>query len=103
MKKLTKSREDQVLFGVLGGLGEYFNVDPVFLRVIFVFLTFIGVGSTIPLYIILALVMPDGPKTHSSSKPKKDWRQAFQDQKDGYTHKKRKPAEDVEEGDWSDF
>ena len=105
MKKLTKSSDNQVIFGVLGGFGEYFDVDPVILRVIFVFLSFLGVGSTVPLYIILALVMPDGGKnnSNSSSKPKQDWRKSFSQQRDSYKRQQRKPAEDVEEDDWGDF
>ena len=102
MKKLAKSSTNQVVFGVLGGLGEYFDIDPVILRVIFVFLTFFGVGSTIPLYIILALVMPDGGRQTYKTK-KQDWREAFKSQKETYKKPQRKNAEEVEEDDWSDF
>ena len=38
MKHLYRSDTNKVLFGVLGGLGEYFDVDPVVLRLAFVFL-----------------------------------------------------------------
>ncbi|GEK90473.1 PspC domain-containing protein [Alkalibacterium kapii] len=97
MKKLTKSKNNEVIFGVLGGLGEYFNIDPVLLRVIVVVATFIGVGSTVPIYLLLALVMPDGDHvTRNNSKGSASFSQ--------YNEKpKRKEAEKVEEEDWSDF
>lgn len=38
MKHLYRSETNKVLAGVLGGLGEYFEVDPVVLRLAFVFL-----------------------------------------------------------------
>ena len=36
MKKLHKSKENKVWLGVIGGIGEYFNFDPVVLRVIWI-------------------------------------------------------------------
>ena len=56
-KRLTKSRKGMVLLGVAGGLAEYLDVDPVFVRVIFVVTCFAG-GAGFLAYIILAFVMP---------------------------------------------
>lgn len=56
-KRLTKSR-DKKLFGVCGGLGEYFDVDPTLVRIGFLVL-FFGLGTGLLLYIIMAIVMPD--------------------------------------------
>ncbi len=36
MKKLYKSDTDKVLSGVIGGIGEYFNIDPTILRLLFI-------------------------------------------------------------------
>jgi phage shock protein C len=58
-KKLYRSKTDRVIFGVCGGLGEYFEVDPLILRILFVLLTFTG-GSGIIIYLILAVIIPDG-------------------------------------------
>ncbi|MBI2957445.1 MAG: PspC domain-containing protein [Chloroflexi bacterium] len=56
-KRLYRSTRDRKIWGVCGGLAEYFNVDPVLMRVIFVALAFAwGVG--ILLYIVLALLTP---------------------------------------------
>ena len=56
-KRLTKSKTDRKLFGVCGGLGGYFGIDPTLVRLAFVVLTlFEGLGLV--LYIILAIIMP---------------------------------------------
>ena len=56
-KELHRSRSDRMLAGVCGGLGEYFNVNPVFYRVGFVILTLLG-GAGILVYGACALVIP---------------------------------------------
>lgn len=56
-RRLRRSREDQVLAGVCGGLGRYLNVDPVVLRIIAVALIFTGVG--VAAYIIAWIVIPE--------------------------------------------
>ena len=58
-KKLYKGT-DKKLFGVCSGLGEYFEVDPTIVRVIFLF-AFVVFGAGLLLYLILALVMPNPP------------------------------------------
>jgi phage shock protein PspC (stress-responsive transcriptional regulator) len=58
-KKLYRSKIDRVVFGVCGGLGEYFEVDSLILRILFILLTFTG-GSGIIIYLILAVIIPDG-------------------------------------------
>lgn len=57
MPRLRKSERERVLFGVSGGLGEYFELDPVFVRVGFIALGFAG-GIGFVLYLALAIVMP---------------------------------------------
>ena len=57
MPRLRKSERERVLFGVSGGLGEYFELDPVFVRVGFIALCFAG-GIGFVLYLALAMVMP---------------------------------------------
>ena len=54
-RKLYRSRSNKILCGVLGGLGDYFNVDPTVLRVAYVLLSVFVLGSPIILYIICAL------------------------------------------------
>ncbi len=57
VKKLYRSRTDRIIAGVCGGLGEFFAIDPVLFRVLFVVLAFTG-GSGILIYIIMMLIVP---------------------------------------------
>jgi phage shock protein C len=57
-KRLYRSSRDRVLWGVCGGLGRYFNIDPVIVRVIFVLTIFFG-GLGIIAYIVMAIVVPN--------------------------------------------
>lgn len=59
MKKLTKSSQNAKISGVCAGIAEYFGVDPTLVRVGYLIFTFVGVGSPILLYFILALIMPE--------------------------------------------
>ena len=60
-KKLYRSVDDRVILGVAGGLGEYFEIDPIIVRLIFVLLTIWG-GAGLLFYIIGAIVIPEKPK-----------------------------------------
>ena len=55
-KKLV--RKDKKIFGVCGGLGDYFGIDPTIIRVLFL-IALLGFGSGLLLYIILAIVVPE--------------------------------------------
>ncbi len=55
-KKLLRSAETKI-FGVCGGLGEYFDIDPTIVRIIFL-LALVTFGTGLLLYLVLALVMP---------------------------------------------
>lgn len=70
MKKLYRSETDKVIGGVCGGLGEYLEIDPVILRIIFV-VAFLTGGAGFWIYIVLWIVIPSkATATQSqSSKP----------------------------------
>lgn len=55
---LRRSREDRVLGGVSGGLGRYFGVDPILIRLAWVALVLVG-GSGVLLYIIAWIIIPE--------------------------------------------
>lgn len=57
IKELYRSVGNRIIFGVCGGLGEYFEIDPIIFRIIFLALTF-GGGSGIFIYILLAILIP---------------------------------------------
>ena len=56
-KRLYRSDRDKILGGVCGGLGEYFEVDPVLIRIITVLLI-IGTGVSVLAYVICWIVIP---------------------------------------------
>ncbi|ACI18584.1 PspC domain-containing protein [Dictyoglomus thermophilum] len=59
--KLYRSRRNRVFLGVCGGIGEYFGIDPVIIRLIFIFsVLFLGPLSLL-FYILCALVIPENP------------------------------------------
>ena len=56
-RKLLRSRDDRVIGGVAGGLGRYFDLDPILFRIGFVALAFLG-GAGILLYLAGLLLVP---------------------------------------------
>lgn len=101
MKKLTKSKDNKMVSGVLAGIAEYFGFDPSLLRIIYGAATLIGVGSPFILYIVLAVVIPEAPR---NGNPKKPTAYGFKPGDRGpQKQAPRKEAEKVEEEDWSDF
>ena len=56
-RRLTKSSNERLIFGVAGGLAEYFDVDPVLVRVVFALLV-LSTGVGLVAYVVLAIVMP---------------------------------------------
>lgn len=62
MKRLYKNRENKVFCGVIGGVGEYFDVDPVLLRVVWLLVViFTGIFPGIITYLIACLIVPQKP------------------------------------------
>jgi phage shock protein C len=66
-KRLYRSRNERMLAGVAGGLGQYFNVDPVIVRLVFVALFLIPPvgGLALVAYLIMAIVVPSRPLDES--------------------------------------
>ena len=82
-KRLCKSDSDKKIFGVCGGIAEYFDLDPTWIRLAFCFLTlFTGVG--IASYIIFAIVLP-----HKEKPVQEEHKEV---EKDGFTEPENLPA-----------
>jgi phage shock protein PspC (stress-responsive transcriptional regulator) len=58
-RRLYKSPDDRLLFGVAGGHAEYFDIDPVIVRVAWVVLTIVTGGVAALVYLVLAIVTPE--------------------------------------------
>jgi len=68
MKKMYRSQEDKKIAGILGGLGELFDIDPTLLRLLFVFIGLAtGVIPLVVAYLIGWIIIPKG----KSQEPKK--------------------------------
>ena len=57
-KKLYRSKTEKKIFGVCGGLAEYFDVDVTVIRILFL-VGLLIVGGGLLAYLICALVMPE--------------------------------------------
>ena len=57
-KRLMRSN-DRVIAGVCGGLAEYFEFDPVLVRIAYAFLTLFTAFCGLIFYIVLWIVMPE--------------------------------------------
>lgn len=62
-KRLYRDPDLKILGGVSGGLSYYFNVDVVWIRIIWVLLVLAGFGSGIILYIVLWAIVPEAKTT----------------------------------------
>jgi phage shock protein PspC (stress-responsive transcriptional regulator) len=58
-KPLTRSTSNRMIAGVCAGLGEYFNIDPTIIRLLFLLAFFTGFGGIAIVYLIMALVVPE--------------------------------------------
>lgn len=59
MKRIMRSRTNRMLCGVCGGIGEYLNVDPTLVRLIWALCSLASVGMGLILYIVAAVVIPE--------------------------------------------
>ena len=62
-KKLYRDKEKGMIGGVSSGLGFYFGIDAVWIRIVLILLVFAGFGTGILAYIILWIVTPEAITT----------------------------------------
>jgi len=60
-RRLYRSRRQKVIAGICGGLAEYFGIDPVIPRLLWVLLV-LGAGLGILAYIVCWIVIPQAPE-----------------------------------------
>jgi phage shock protein PspC (stress-responsive transcriptional regulator) len=63
-KKLTRSLDDRMVGGVCGGLGQYLDIDPTVIRLVFVLLALLA-GNGILIYLVMLLLIPAEQTTSS--------------------------------------
>lgn len=59
-KRLLRSNVNRVIAGVCGGIAEYFVIDPVLVRILFVLTAIFGAGFIV--YLVLWIMMPEAPQ-----------------------------------------
>ena len=59
-ERLYRSRSDRMLFGVAGGMADWFDLDPSLVRLVWAILVLAG-GVGVLLYIVAAIVIPEEP------------------------------------------
>jgi phage shock protein C len=60
IKTLYRSKSNRMIAGVCAGLGDYLNVDPTIIRLLFVLGFFTFNGAILLVYLIMAIVTPEG-------------------------------------------
>ncbi len=61
IKRLYRSKRDKVLGGVCGGIADYFEMDPVMVRLVWVLFTLVSMGFGIIAYIAAWIIVPEEP------------------------------------------
>jgi phage shock protein C len=65
-RKLYRSRQERMIAGVCGGLGEYFGIDPTLMRLIFVVAGLFSGPMAVIAYVIFMIVVPEEPLTRTA-------------------------------------
>ena len=64
MTRLYRSKENRIIAGICGGVGEIINLDPTIIRLAFVFLGVLtGVVPLAVVYLIGRAIIPEGTET----------------------------------------
>ena len=71
-KQLFRDIDDKFIAGVSSGLGHYFGVDAIWIRLVWVALVFLGVGAPILIYILLMILVPEATTTSEKLKMKRE-------------------------------
>lgn len=75
-ERLYRSRDDRMLAGVAGGLAEIWDADPSLIRIVWALLIVLTGGLALLVYIIMAIVVPEGDMTTRAPAEPLDRREA---------------------------
>lgn len=67
MTRLYRSTSNKMIAGICGGIGEYFNIDPTLVRILFAISVFFG-GFGVLAYIVGWIIIPEGRYEPSQAK-----------------------------------
>ena len=66
-KRLQRPYDDRIIAGVCAGLADYFGIDRTIMRLIYIVLSFLSVGTGVLVYLLLWFLMPEGPGQHNQN------------------------------------
>ncbi|MCK9168389.1 MAG: PspC domain-containing protein [Bacteroidia bacterium] len=69
--RFYRSNTNRIIGGVCSGLGNYFDIDPVIMRVIFFILALAGGGGVL-IYLLLWILVPESPSLYPNPDEKKN-------------------------------
>jgi phage shock protein C len=69
MKRLYRSGKDRILGGICGGLGEHIDVDPSIIRLVWVIVTLLSLGTGIIVYLAAWIIIPESPEESAQQTP----------------------------------
>ena len=102
-KELTRSRTDSMVFGVMGGISEYFGISSTLVRIIYATLLIFSFGAPLfTFYIVLAFIVPKEPKRNSNILNKDNYYDIRKDSQKSSNNRKD-VTKNKDEEDWSDF
>ncbi|PKL69827.1 MAG: PspC domain-containing protein [Methanomicrobiales archaeon HGW-Methanomicrobiales-1] len=67
MKRLYRSKTRRVLGGVCGGIGDYLEIDPTIIRLVWAVLTLVTWGICLLAYIIAWILVPEEETPHEDT------------------------------------
>jgi len=71
-KQVFRDTDDKFIAGVSSGLGHYFGIDAIWIRLVWVALVFLGFGAPILIYILLMILIPEATTTSEKLKMKRE-------------------------------
>jgi phage shock protein PspC (stress-responsive transcriptional regulator) len=74
-RRLLRPLDDRIVAGVCSGIGRYFGVDPVLIRVAFAIFAVVTWGTALIAYPVIWFLMPEEPPVAPSTVPNPTWYQ----------------------------
>jgi phage shock protein PspC (stress-responsive transcriptional regulator) len=64
MKRLYRSRKEMILGGICGGIAEHIDVDPSLIRLVWIVVSLISLGTGIIVYLAAWIIIPESPEEY---------------------------------------
>jgi len=61
-KKMYRSGKNKLITGVCGGIGEFLDMDPTVVRLLWVVVALLSLGFGVLAYVLAWIIMPKNPR-----------------------------------------